>query len=63
MHYKAKDGDRLDQVVYKHYGHLRYFEAVLALNAELEPKLRAGDKVFLPKIKESLQKKELKSLW
>lgn len=27
----AKDNDRLDTIVYAHYGHLRFFEQVLAL--------------------------------
>ena len=31
----AKDGDRLDTIVYAHYGHLRFFEQVLALNPKL----------------------------
>ena len=34
--YIAKDGDRLDTIVYNHYGHLRFFEQVLALNPKLQ---------------------------
>lgn len=63
MIYRAKDGERLDIIVFKHYGHLRYFEQVLELNAKCEPILKAGDVVILPTIKENLTKKELKSLW
>lgn len=61
MIYIAKDGDRLDKIVYEYYGHLRYFEEVLMLNFKLKPVLKAGDMVILPDIKE--KKEELKSLW
>ena len=59
--YIAKDGDRLDTIVYAHYGHLRFFEQVLALNPNLAATLKAGDKVFLPEIKEKA--KEQNKLW
>ena len=59
--YIAKDGDRLDTIVYAHYGHLRFFEQVLALNSKLAATLKAGDKVFLPEIKE--RAKEQNKLW
>ena len=59
--YIAKDGDRLDTIVYNHYGHLRFFEQVLALNPNLAATLKAGDKVFLPEIKEKT--KEQAKLW
>lgn len=49
--YIAKDSDRLDTIVYNHYGHLRFFEQVLTLNPKLAATLKAGDKVFLPEIK------------
>lgn len=52
MIYIAKDGDRLDKIVYEYYGHLRYFEEVLMLNFKLKPVLKAGDMVILPDIKE-----------
>ena len=59
--YIAKDGDRLDTIVYAHYGHLRFFEQVLALSPKLAATLKAGDKVFLPEIKEKA--KEQNKLW
>lgn len=60
--YIAKDGDRLDTIVYAHYGHLRFFEQVLAVNPKLKPVLKAGDAVVLPEIKENLAKEQAK-LW
>ena len=57
----AKDNDRLDTIVYAHYGHLRFFEQVLALNPKLAATTKAGDKVFLPEIKEKT--KEQAKLW
>lgn len=45
----AKDGDRLDSIVYKHYGSLEYFEKVLSVNCGLSVILKAGDIVILPK--------------
>ena len=59
--YIAKDGDRLDTIVYNHYGHLRFFEQVLSLNPKLAATLKAGDKVLLPEIKE--RTKEQNKLW
>ena len=59
--YIAKAGDRLDTIVYAHYGHLRFFEQVLALNPKLAATLKAGDRVFLPEIKEKA--KEQAKLW
>ena len=59
--YIAKDGDRIDTIVYAHYGHLRFFEQVLSLNPKLTATLKAGDKVFLPEIKEKA--KEQNKLW
>lgn len=59
--YIAKDGDRLDTIVYAHYGHLRFFEQVLALNPNLAATLKAGNKVFLPEIKEKAE--EQNKLW
>ena len=59
--YIAKDGDRLDTIAYNYYGHLRFFEQVLSLNPKLAATLKAGDKVFLPEIKEKA--KEQNKLW
>ena len=61
MIYRAKDDERLDQVVYKYYGHLKYFEQVLELNAKLDPILKAGDIVLLSEIEEAT--KEQAKLW
>lgn len=47
--YLAKDGDRLDSIVYKHYGSLEYFSQVLSINFGLCVILKAGDIVILPK--------------
>ncbi|MBE2986564.1 tail protein X [Campylobacter sp. RM12920] len=60
--YTAKDGERLDTIVYKHYGTLENFAEILAFNSRLNSILKAGDKVFLPEIKENVVKKE-KTLW
>ena len=48
--YIAKEGERLDKVVYNHYGNLEYFNAVLEVNPKLTPLLKNGDKVIFPKI-------------
>lgn len=60
--YIAKDGERLDIIVYKHYGTLKNFTEILAFNSHLNAILKAGDKVFLPEIKANVAKKE-KTLW
>lgn len=62
MTYIAKDGDRLDTIVYKHYKTLEVFEIVLSFNSNLNSVLKAGDKVFLPEIKLQEKSKEV-SLW
>ena len=59
--YIAKDGDRLDTITYNQYGHLRFFEQILTINPKLSITLHAGDKVFLPDIKEAA--KEQAKLW
>ncbi|EOE5537332.1 tail protein X, partial [Campylobacter jejuni] len=48
--YIAKNNERLDSVVYRHYGTLLYFDQVLLANPKLEPLLKTGDKVILPNI-------------
>lgn len=60
--YIAKDGERLDTIAYNHYGTLANFAEILAFNSHLNAILKAGDKVFLPDIKENVVKKE-KTLW
>lgn len=48
--YRAKDGERLDSIVYAHYGTLNLFQSVLACNPNLlnHRILRAGEIVWLP---------------
>ena len=46
--YIAKNGDRLDKIVYEHYKSLDHFSEVLALNSKLSSILKTGDKVILP---------------
>lgn len=60
--YKAADKDRLDTIIYRHYGHLRFFEQVLAINPKLDTVLKAGDVILLPEIKETTLKEQAK-LW
>ncbi|EAK2109065.1 phage tail protein [Campylobacter jejuni] len=59
--YIAKNNERLDSVVYKHYGTLLYFNQVLKTNPNLEAILKTGDKVILPKIEIKESKEEV--LW
>ena len=65
--YNAKGGERLDEIVFKHYGNLDFFNKVLELNGGLNGKLHLedGDKVLLPKIeqKEVETEENLKALW
>ena len=60
----AEDGDRLDQIAFKHYGTLQNFEAVLKANIHLIDKvvLTAGNIVCLPEINSEIIK-EVKTLW
>ncbi|PPB51490.1 tail protein X [Campylobacter hyointestinalis] len=60
--YIANDGERLDTIVYKHYGTLENFAEILAFNSHLNAILKVGDKVFLPEIKTKTAKKE-NTLW
>ncbi|AVK80668.1 tail protein X [Campylobacter fetus] len=57
----AKDGDRLDTIVYKHYGSLEYFEQVLSVNFSLGVVLKAGDVVILPEFTKTTPKQN--KLW
>ena len=59
MRYIAKSGERLDDVVYRHYRSLEFFEQVLALNARLNIILTAGDIVILPEFKRTLKSNKL----
>ncbi|MDR0666770.1 MAG: tail protein X [Campylobacteraceae bacterium] len=57
--YIAHEGERLDQIVYKHYKTLDVFAQVLKFNARLKPILADKDIVYLPTIKTEI-KKEIK---
>ncbi|EJQ2687820.1 phage tail protein [Campylobacter sp. 108] len=59
--YIAKNYERLDSVVYRHYGTLLYFDQVLLANPKLEPLLKTGDKVILPNIE--IQENKEETLW
>lgn len=63
FHYIAKDDERLDSIVYSHYGTLNVFQSVLETNSHLLNKkiLNAGDIVLLPQINTSI--KTLDDLW
>ena len=63
MIYRSKDGERLDQIVYRHYGHLQFFEAVLELNPKLEIVLKAGELVNLPEFDETKIPQKQVALW
>lgn len=60
--YIASDAERLDAIIYKHYGTLENFAEILAFNSYLNSVLKAGDRVFLPEIKVKEIKSE-KTLW
>ncbi len=63
MQTKAKYGERLDQIVFREYKTLDYFEKVLEANPKIANKmfLDEGDIVNLPILK--IDKKKLESLW
>ena len=51
--YRTKDGDRLDQICYKHYNRVDVVQTVLDANrglAALGPVLQAGVRIILPEI-------------
>ena len=63
---KAERGDRLDQIVFKHYGTLDVYVEVLESNEHLVNKmiLEDGDIVNLPVIEIELNPiKEVDALW
>ncbi|WP_289181708.1 MULTISPECIES: tail protein X [Helicobacter] len=61
--YIAKDGERLDTIVYQYYGTLALFSKVLSANPNLtqKPILNAGDRVILPFLDTNI--KTLDELW
>ncbi|MHA1540283.1 MAG: tail protein X [Alphaproteobacteria bacterium] len=64
--YKTKDGDTLDYICWKHYGHTSgSVEAVLLENRHLEKHdavLMAGIEIVLPEINTQKQEKTVR-LW
>lgn len=60
----AQNGERLDQIVYREYKTLDYFEKVVESNPHLKNKifLDENDIVNLPIVKKE-QKAKLDSLW
>ncbi len=63
-HIKAKDGERLDNIIFAHYGTLENFSKILEQNQHLKEKiiLNDGDVINLP-IFEQKVKKEVTALW
>jgi phage tail protein X len=65
--YRAKDGDRLDVIIFKAYGNIDadVTAAVLDENEHLlsAAVLKAGDIVYLPEINESYIESQSKALW
>jgi len=67
MLYRCKDGDRVDLICMRHYGHLKgTVEAVLAANpdlAETPPVLSVGTLIELPETTQSSKVKTTVKLW
>ena len=65
--YRAKDGDRLDIIMFKAYGSIdkTVTEAVLDANEHLlsSSVLKAGDIVYLPEIQTTQDETKTKALW
>jgi len=62
----ATQGDRLDQIIYQHYGTLDVMNEVMIHNSHLmsTPILQNGDKVYLPDIDVTAQAETVGvSLW
>ena len=61
----ATQGDRLDQIIYAHYGTLSVMNEVMMSNSHLmsKPILADGDKVYLPDIVKADQPETGVSLW
>lgn len=61
----ATKGDRLDQIIYQHYGSLDVMNVVMINNPHLmsTPILQSGDKVYLPDITKPEQSELGVSLW
>lgn len=61
----ATKGDRLDVIIYQHYGTLDVMNEVMMNNSHLmsRPILESGDKVYLPEITKPEQSETGVSLW
>ena len=61
----AKQGQRLDQIAYGHYGTLQSFAQVLKANRPLlsKPILDAGDRVYLPPLPKEQPTPSKRALW
>lgn len=59
-----KNGERLDEIVFKEYGTLNFFEKVLSENQKLSNKifLSEADIVYLPQI-EIVSSNKQETLW
>lgn len=64
-HTIATQGDRLDQIIYQHYGTLDVMNEVMMSNAHLmaKPILDSGDKVYLPDIQTAKPEEKGVALW
>lgn len=60
----SKNGERLDEIVFKEYGTLDFFEKVLSENQKLSNKifLSEADIVYLPQI-EIISSNKQETLW
>ena len=60
----SKNGERLDEIVFKEYGTLDFFEKVLSENQKLSNKifLSEADIVYLPQI-EIVSSNKQETLW
>jgi len=62
--YIAKDGERLDEIAYRHYKTLVPMNIVLEANPSLlVPVLKAGDTVMLPNWEAPKANTEMQTLW
>lgn len=61
----AKYGDRLDQIIFAHYGTLDVMNEVMMHNPHLLKKavLDAGDEVYLPEVETKAQSEMGVALW
>ena len=59
----AKDGERLEQIIYAQCGSLENFEKILEMNSLLPAILKAGDIVLVVDIEKQVPEVEEVSLW